>query len=266
MKTFKCVLIIVVFGAIGGYFLFGDSMISVGETVLHRTRTNMTKELGEGFRLDQAEMELSKADGAIHEQRRRVAELRVGSTEYNDEISSLSSRLDRMKVAFKSLDEAWERSGSGLRPVSVRGKLTQPVEIQSELERVAATIQKDMATLENRKQVQQARGEALRQATSHLTEIQRRRERVQLALDTSRVDLECVRLLQEAVGTDVNASELASAEGIVRQVSRELKVQRETANLGITSDVLQDLLQQQPNEAVDQVRAMLDSTVSVAGR
>lgn len=241
-------------------------MISVGETMLHRTRANMTKELGEGFRLDQAEMELSKADDAIHEQRRRVAELQVGSTEYSDEIARLTSRIDRSKVAFRTLDEAWERTGSGLRPVSVRGKLTQPIEIQSELERVAATIQKDMATLENRKQVQQARSEALKQATSHLNEIQQRRERVQLALDTSRVDLECVRLLQEAVGTDVNASDLALAEGIVREVSRELKVQRETANLGIKSDVLQDLLQQQPNEAVDQVRAMLDKPVALAGQ
>ena len=69
------------------------------------------------------------------------------------------------------------------------------------------------------------------EAKKQLASIQQRLGKLELALETSRVDAECVRLLNASVGTDVDASQLAFAEDVLKDVDRDLRQQRVALNM-----------------------------------
>ena len=243
--------------ATAGWFLFGSNFGSVLDTAFARTRTEMNLKLGEDFRLDQATMELKNADQEIVEQQRRVAELRVSCDELKDEVQTLSARHKQQVKMFHALDDALSRSGNGTRPVAFRSQMVDPNALNTEIQSCSMQVKTTTQRLEVRKQLLKTRLAALDQASGFLSDIKKRRDRVQLAIETSRIDLESVRLLQQASGTDIDASALASAENLAREVSRELRIQRETTNLATEGRIPNSLMDTAPSMVVDEVRQML---------
>ena len=260
MKYIKSIVITVVVSMIAGWLLFGASLKSVAETAIHRARADVRSNLGDDFKLSQAEVELSKADGDIKAQQKRVAELRVSVQEQHEEIDRLQQAVQGQEQSFQTLDAAWSRTGEGTRAVAVRGQFTEPQVIQAQLANVAAHIKKNRTSLDARSQLMGAREQALQQAEKHLVQIQQRRNRVEVALEMSRVDFECVRLLQDSIGNDVDASSLAAAEKITNEVAHDLRVQREAANLSYedySTGADLTLIEQSSDQNIAEVRAML---------
>ena len=240
-----------------GWLLFGGELGSVVETSLSRTRTGMGSNLSHEFRADQAELQLGAADQEIGEQEKRVAELRVHCRELTSEVEDLEAGLELANDEFVQLDQAWARTGNGARPAAYRSRLTDAEEIQTDLERVALRITANTSRLEGRRNVLTNQRTALEQAESMLRDIRGRRERVALAIESSRIDLESVRLLQSATGSDVEASSLAAAEELAMELARELSIEREYVAIqgqGRTAPRITDVSGVQ---AVDRVRADL---------
>jgi len=243
-----------------GWLLFGGELGSVVETSLSRTRTGMGSNLSHEFRADQAELQLGAADQEIGEQEKRVAELRVHCRELAHEVEDLQAGLELANDEFVQLDQAWARTGNGARPAAFRSSLTAPEDIQTELERVALRITANTSRLEGRRNVLTNQRAALEQAESMLRDIRSRRERVALAIESSRIDLESVRLLQSATGSDVDASSLAAAEELAMELARELSIEREYVAIqgqGRTAPRITDVSGVQ---AIDRVRADLGLT------
>ena len=240
-----------------GWLLFGGELGSVVETSLSRTRTGMGSNLSHEFRADQAELQLGAADQEIGEQEKRVAELRVHCRELASEVEDLEAGLELANDEFVQLDQAWARTGNGARPAAYRSRLTDAEEIQTDLERVALRITANTSRLEGRRNVLTNQRAALEQAETMLRDIRSRRERVALAIESSRIDLESVRLLQSATGSDVEASSLAAAEELAMELARELSIEREYVAIqgqGRTAPRITDVSGVQ---AVDRVRADL---------
>jgi hypothetical protein len=101
--------------------------------------------------------------------------------------------------------EALARTGGGARPVAYRSRLTPASDLENSLERVALIITASTSRLEARNAVLESQEAALETAEQMLREIRNRRERVAMAIESSRIDLESVRLLQSATGEDVDA-------------------------------------------------------------
>ena len=223
--------------SVASWFVFGNSIGSVVGTALDRTRSTIEQELGDEFQLDRAQRELDRAQEQIARQRVRVAELRVGCEELEKDIAAKRSEQRHLKDVFLGMDDAWSRSDDGRRYVAFQGEMVGGHALKSELMQVANKLRQTSVTLDMKSQLFETRKASLEVAERHLREIDERRQVVAMALETSRVDLECVRLLQQATGRDVEVSALASAEEITRSVGRELRVQRELANLGSAESV-----------------------------
>lgn len=240
-----------------GSLLFGSSLPSVVETAIVRTQSDVQGALGTEFRLDQAAQQLAKADVEIAEQEARVAKLRVSCRELGDEVESLTQAVRTQEREFAALDDAWQRTGEGTRAVAYRSQITPPDAIDEALHRSALQIKSYNNRLATRQQVLANQASALSKAEQLLQEIRTRRERVALAIDNSRVDLESVRLLQSAVGTDIDASALAAAEGFAQDLARDLSIQREVISIRDEGRVLPSLTEVDPREAVEEIRAQL---------
>jgi len=247
-----------------GWFLFGSEATSVLETSLARTRDEVGSKLSHEFRVDQAEVQLKSADEEIARQEKRVAELRVQCRELSDEVGDLKARVDSAETQFVQLDEALARTGGGARPVAYRSRLTPAADLENSLERVALTITASASRLEARNAVLESQQAALDTAEQMLHEIRSRRERVAMAIESSRIDLESVRLLQSANSEDVDASSLAAAEALATELAHELSVEREFMVIRDGASRPADLTTLSSKDAVAQVRNRLDRTPALS--
>lgn len=263
ISLFKISLACVAMIAALSWFVFGSSMSSVIGTALDRTKLSIEQELGDEFQLDRAQREIERASEQIARQRVRVAELRVGCSELHEQIVESRSEQEHLKDVFLGLDDAWARSDDGRRYVAFQGKMVGGELLQEEVLRTATKLRQSSATLEMKNQLLETRKSSLKVAERHLREIDQRRQKVALALETSRVDLECVRLLQQATGHDVEISALASAEEITRSVGRELRVQREMANLETPSATL-DLIEVSSHASLTKAREISGKSSQLA--
>lgn len=257
MSIFRNVIGVLVVLGLVGVFLFGDNLLSVMQTSVERARSAVGAELSPGFRLDQAAGALREADQEVQEQRRRVAELKVSCEDLTGEVELLDDQLTSAKGTFRRADEAYARTGGGIRTVSLGGSEFNAPEIRSELERAALQVRATQSKIDTRKRLKGLRVKAYEQAEHHMFEIQKRRDRVALAIETSRIDLESVRLLQSAVGQDVAASSLADAEVLTKQIAKELRVDRELAMMGYDGRAVAAYLDTDLDAAVAEVRVEL---------
>jgi hypothetical protein len=263
MSLFKTSIVGLVVAVATSWLIFGSSLGSVIGTAMDRTRTTIEQELGDEFQLDRAQRELERAEEQIARQRVRVAELRVGCAELEEELTEGRLRQRHLKESFRGLDDAWSRSDEGRRYVALEGEMVGGAHLHSEVVKTANTLRQQSATLDMQGQLLATRRSSLEVAERHLREIDQRRQAVALALETSRVDLECVRLLQQATGRDVEASALASAEEITRSVGRELRVQREMANLAAPNPTL-DLLEGSDHASIARAREIAGKNARIA--
>lgn len=247
-----------------GWVLFGSDLPVVMDTAIARTRSDVKDTLGSDFRLDQAAQQLTRADEEILDQESRVAKLRVSCRDLEKEVGTLSQALHKSERDFVALDNAWQRSGEGVRAVSYRSRMMDPAVIDESLQRTALRATSFKSRLETRKQVLANHSLALEKADGMLREIRTRRERVALTIENSRIDLESVHLLQASTGTDVNASALASAEQFVRELSKELRVQREIVTVHGEADGGMSLSDVDPRDAVHELRVKLRQTGDAA--
>lgn len=255
---FAAIVTVTLLAAAGlGTLLFGSDLPLVVDTAIVRTQNDVKESLGTEFRLDQATQQLTRADQEITEQEARVAKLRVSCRELGEEVRNLTQAVKSHEREFAALDDAWQRTGDGTRAVAYRSQLTNPDTIGEALHRAALQITSYNNRLATREQVLSNQTAALEKAERMLQEIRTRRERVALAIDNSRVDLESVRLLQSAVGTDVDASALAAAEELARELSHDLQVQREIVTVQDEGRILPSMTEVDPYEAVEEVRARL---------
>ncbi|MDB4775581.1 hypothetical protein OAG62_00505 [bacterium] len=249
-----------------GWFLFGSDLPVVMDTAIARTRNDVKDTLGSEFRLDQASQQLGRADEEILDQEARVAELRVSCQDLKEEVGTLSQAVNKAERDFVALDAAWQRSGEGTRAVSYRSRMTDPAVIDETLQRTALRATSFKRRLETRQQVLANHAQALEKADRMLREIRTRREKVALTIENSRIDLESVRLLQASTGTDVRASALANAEQFARDLSKDLRVQREVITVHGEVDSGFTLADSDPTETVDQLRAELGLTRDIEPR
>ena len=243
-----------------GWVLFGSDLPVVMDTAIARTRNDVKDTLGSEFRLDQAGQQLGRADEEILDQEGRVAELRVSCQDLKEEVRTLSQAVEKAERDFVALDTAWQRSGEGVRAVSYRSRMTDPAVIDESLQRTALRATSFKRRLETREQVLANHSLALEKADRMLREIRTRREKVALTIENSRIDLESVRLLQASTGNDVHASALANAEQFARELSKDLRVQREVVTVHGEVDSGYSLADADPSETVHQLRAELGLT------
>ena len=258
MTRIAIALVLTITSATGlGWLLFGSDLPVVVDTAIARTRDDMKTTLGSEFRLDQAAQQLEQADGEIREQEARVAELRVSCRDLETEVTTLKQALVKTEKDFLSLDDAWQRSGEGVRAVSYRSRMTPPMVIGESLERSALKATSYKSRLDTRSQVLDNHTLALAKADQMLRQIRTRRDKVALTIENSRIDLESVRLLQASTGHDVNTSALVNAEEFALAVSKDLRVQREIVTVTGEADAGVSLAEIAPADAVQELRTRL---------
>ncbi len=260
--SLKSALLIVATLVAAGVLFFGGDFMSIADTVWQRTQNAAADALSLDFQLDRAQNELAKSATQIEDQKLRVAELDVACGDLEREVDKLSVQLRENKRAFIRLDDAYEAAEFGGRSTVYRGVAVEAHDIREQRELTANRVKETTRIAELKTQLLQSRLQALSQARAHLRRISTRYQEIQLAVETGRIDLECMRLLEQSVGRDVDASHLAAAETLTEEVSRQLRIHRIVlnANLNPANVIMEGDLGN--IELVEEVRAMVHSGTS----
>ena len=214
------------------YFLFGSTngITTAGKALQNRAENYVASGLGDEFRLDQAEAALEQAREQLGAQASRVAGLTVDCEDTQEEVDQYSAQFETASEHLRALHLAAQRARPD-RPNYFQAKAYTNEELHDAMEPQALVVHELNSRLSMKRELLQMRQTALVEAKKQLGNIQQRLAKLEIALETSRVDAECVRLLNESVGTDVDASQLAFAEDVLKDVDRDLRQQRVALNM-----------------------------------
>lgn len=214
------------------YFFFGsmNGITTAGKALQNRAENYVASGLGDEFRLDQAEAALEEARDQLGAQASRVAGLTVDCEDTQEEVEQYTTQFESASEHLRALHLATQRARPD-RPTYFHAKAYTIEELNDAMQPQALVVHELNSRLSMKRELLQMRQTALGEAKKQLGNIQQRLAKLELALETSRVDAECVRLLNESVGTDVDASQLAFAEDVLKDVDRDLRQQRVALNM-----------------------------------
>ena len=242
------------------FVLFGTSVFSIAGTAIDSTREGVSRSLGEEFRINQAAYELESSKKSLKVQRTRVSKFRVSCDDIRSEISQRRNRLAKLRRVFDSIDDAWARSSHGSNAVTYNGVSLKGADMRRLLERSASEVDAARTQLASRENLLKVRLDALLKAESMLSKYERRFDRVEMAIESSRFDLESVRLMQESSTSELDRTALTEAESLVIEVSEDLRILRELENINSRSEFIEDHAQGPVGDVVERVRTQSENS------
>lgn len=226
MNLLKTITILTISVTAAGALLFGGTFIDIADTAWRRTTEAAHDALGQDFELDMVETQLGEQSERIAEMRTRIAGLQVSCEDLRSELEHLTEERRSSLSALRSLTAAYEATGLGERAAVLNGRTINPEVVAADLRRTTARSDLLAQSLEIKTDLLQRRESALSQARNALDQFVGRHQRLEVALESRRIDLESVRLLQEQTPEIDDGSQLDEIQERLDRVGKEIRVNR----------------------------------------
>jgi hypothetical protein len=223
MKT----IIIIAFLALGTtILLFGNDLGSVAGTAIGKSRQSAEEAMGLDFLIDRAEHALGQADAELVSGHRRVAEMQVKKEDLTNEFETLKNREHKYEVDIATLTEMYKATGLGQHSAVFQGKSIDGAKVEVALQLAHEKLSFLRRTLEAREGLIGQYGSSLEDSREHVATMEFTKEQLTLQAETMQFELEAVSMSEALAGVSVNGSFLSEAQGLISQVSEELRVRK----------------------------------------
>ena len=239
---------------LGGYLLFGSSMLDAMSILVDNTRETVNDTLSDSFRIDQAEKKLEDAKSSITSQQERVSELRVSCDNLNEMIEDTALQLHKMQDKFIEVDESWVRSNEGTHGVLVAGVMLSGFDLRRALELAASEVNMLTDKHDGFESLLVSQQKTLFQKEKHLAKMQRRYDRAEMSIESSRFDLEYAMLLQATLIGDVSEHELEQVEAVIDEVAKNIRVKLEVGEMMEASERIVTAIYEDSEGLVENIR------------
>jgi hypothetical protein len=229
MKTIKTISLLLAAVSFVGYLLLGSTFGRVVDTAWRNTSEAAEAAIPLQFELDMLEADLDDAGGDLEERRQRVAELTVACEDLRREILSLEDQESRSLARLREVTSAYEATGFGVRPAVHGGEQLMPVRTAADLRVASAKTQQIRQGLELKRELLARREAALEQGQAAIASFAMRRQELQIALESRRMDLESTVLIDEVAIVPSADGALGQVEDRLSEVGRRIRVARVAA-------------------------------------
>lgn len=229
MKTIKTISLLLATASVLGYLLLGSTFGRVVDTAWRNTSEAAEAAIPLEFELDMLETDLADAGGDLEERRQRVAELTVACEDLRQEILALEDQESRSLARLREVTSAYEATGFGFRPAVHGGEQLMPVKTAADLRVASAKTQQIRQGLELKRELLARREAALEQGQAAIAQFAMRRQELQIALESRRMDLESTVLMDEVAIVPTSDGALGQVEDRLAEVGRRIRVARVAA-------------------------------------
>jgi len=230
-----------------GYLAFGSSFTSYGKGFLSRVQSEAQEMVPLELELDRAQVALRDAESQIADNRKLHAETAVSVEDLESEIQQLDRRKEESLTGLRLLREAFDATGRGSRQVALyRGRRVEADDVARRLRAAVVRGEALQQQLAMKQELLEARRRHLEDLEATLLAAESQRDRLQIQLETRRVELECAHLAGAASATVGTPTGLAEAKSALDRVDREVRVMKRLTGLTATEADL-DWLQWESN-------------------